>query len=797
MSEQEEDDIGQAEGVVCCICRKFDKEGCLVIGVSVLNRGARGLYDSTTEKDARDFMMTLYEFVDCDQLTNLESLLVRVCPTTCYHEVLENDTTGFKRRLEQVLGGIGVNGTSIAADKFKYDEFEIEDKVREICGEKGSEELKGLNSEGLSLKSLIAVIYMENMVDEHGGRVRLVKGDLNQFVRLDAAAIEALNLLPTKSNSARANQKESSVHGVLNSCVTKQLGSRLLRQWILQPLLDAEKLAWRHDIVGALKDDQTRRDAIRNALKGVPDLHRILRKFERKKAGLREIYELYLFVQALPKLEAALKSPESGESEPIQPLCDFADQVGELCTPERFDKYCEMVDSMLDFSLVPREFRVQAKHDESGEMIRLIKQLEKIECKVDDEREALLEKELCAISDAKFETDPSFLQKYGYHFVVKKAHDNILKGIKGAKYKYLVVSSKGVRWSTTTLKSLYDQHMSVSHQLGKAQSKLVKLAAETASTFLQLFEVATTLVATLDVLQSLAHVAAYAPADYVRPTMVPIGDANDGKVKITQGRHPCLEMIGTTDFIANDYLLEEKSSKFQIITGPNMGGKSTYIRQIGTIMIMAQIGSFVPCQEAELPIVDAVLARVGASDEQLKGISTFMAEMIEASAIVKTATKHSLVIIDELGRGTSTYDGFGLAWAISEHLANNIKPFCLFATHFHELTALSNKFPSVTNKHVAALATDESLTMLYSVNDGPCMESFGINIAKMAGFPDDVVTTAKRKAAELESLDVISATEPTGDKKQRSDKVKEILDTFSHLDNKNLNVQHLKTLLVV
>lgn len=227
---------------------------------------------------------------------------------------------------------------------------------------------------------------------------------------------------------------------------------------------------------------------------------------------------------------------------------------------------------------------------------------------------------------------------------------------------------------------------------------------------------------------SFATVAALAPNNYTRPIIYPLNshgrtvsgatsekasdDDNDVQHRRTltlrKARHPCVELMDHMDFIANDYDLKESESNFQIITGPNMGGKSTYIRGLGSIVLLAQVGSFVPCDSAEISLVDAILARVGAGDAGQKGVSTFMAEMLEASVLVETATPSSLIIIDELGRGTSTVDGFGLAWGIAQYLASRINPFCLFATHFYELTALEKQETNVVNKHVSAYTGEDN-----------------------------------------------------------------------------------------
>jgi DNA mismatch repair protein MSH2 len=310
--------------------------------------------------------------------------------------------------------------------------------------------------------------------------------------------------------------------------------------------------------------------------------------------------------------------------------------------------------------------------------------------------------------------------------------------------------NNGVHFTSATLTELSDQYTDLEARYSEKQQAIVSQAIEVAHSYTSVVEMAAAILSELDVLVGFAFLAAYAPGgSYVRPSMTPAGS---GVLCLKDARHPCIEMLDDVQFIPNNYNFEKGKSHFQIITGPNMGGKSTYIRQLGAICAMAQIGSFVPCSEATIPVLDCILARVGAGDAQLRGISTFMAEMLEASAILHTATDKSLVIIDELGRGTSTYDGFGLAWAIAEKLARDTRSLCVFATHFHELTAMDQEGIGVTNKHVSAHTSDTSITMLYEVQDGPCLRSFGVHVAELARFPKSVIEDAKRTVQELEDF---------------------------------------------
>ncbi len=398
-------------------------------------------------------------------------------------------------------------------------------------------------------------------------------------------------------------------------------------------------------------------------------------------------------------------------------------------------------------SLDRHEFVIKPDYDE---------QLLQYRARLDEIQQQLKEIHLQVADDLGLDAEKKLkLELNSNHGWCMRVTRNEERAIRDKNYlKQLQTVKAGVFFTTDKMSEISLESSQIQNKYNKQQSSLVKEIISITSTYSPVLEKLSLILAHLDVIVSFAHVSAYAPVPYVRPTMHPLNDPN-GKTIVKEARHPCVEVQDGVTFIANDVEFIKNQVEFLIITGPNMGGKSTYIRQIGTIALMAQIGCFVPATEAELCVFDAILARVGAGDSQLKGVSTFMVEMLETASILKTATSNSLIIIDELGRGTSTYDGFGLAWAISDFIAAKVHCFTMFATHFHELTKLSEKLNTVKNLHVVAHVennsnTAQDITLLYKVEPGISDQSFGIHVAEVVKFPQKIVSMAKRKAAELE-----------------------------------------------
>ena len=420
-----------------------------------------------------------------------------------------------------------------------------------------------------------------------------------------------------------------------------------------------------------------------------------------------------------------------------------------------FEKFKELVESTIDLEKSDgHEVYLNASYDETGELQACHDKIEELEEQTQDHLDAAARDLGMDIGKAIFLEKQ---EKTGYFFRVTRKNDKQIRANK--RYTVLDTNKSGVKFTSSGLRSLNEAMIEQHVVRDQLQAKIIEQIMTIASGYCPVMESMGAHLAMVDVLASFARVSSDAGTPYVRPNMMPMGG---GDLKLVGCRHPCVEVQDDVNFIGNDVSMVRGASEFCIVTGPNMGGKSTYIRQIGVSVLMAQIGCFVPCDSADIPVIDRILARVGAGDSQLKGVSTFMAEMLETASIIRAATNNSLIIIDELGRGTSTYDGFGLAWAISEHICTKLKSFCVFATHFHELTALSDQYASVCNLHVTAHTSKDALTFLYKVKEGICEQSFGINVAELANFPDTVVAHAKRKAAELEDFSTSAAAEGGG-----------------------------------
>jgi DNA mismatch repair protein MSH2 len=325
-----------------------------------------------------------------------------------------------------------------------------------------------------------------------------------------------------------------------------------------------------------------------------------------------------------------------------------------------------------------------------------------------------------------------------------------MPSVQSKKYRQVQVNKAEYLFTSAELVELVEELLAIEKEYSKKSDAVVKKIVSVASTYSAVVAALSDLLASVDVLTSFAVVASM--CKLTRPVVLDSpssATAALGDLQLIKCRHllveiRALEQLGT-DYIANDVVMSG-GANCQIITGPNMGGKSTYIRSAALAVLMNQIGSFVPCDAgSQLPVFDAIMCRVGASDAQVRGISTFMQEMIEAATIVNSADNRSLVLIDELGRGTSTQDGFGLAWAIARHLKDTAGSFVLFATHFHELAQL----PGATNRHVAASVTEKGLTLLYEVRDGATSNSFGPNVAALAGYPQEVVDDAIAREKRL------------------------------------------------
>ncbi|AET38494.1 mismatch repair ATPase MSH2 Ecym_2796 [Eremothecium cymbalariae DBVPG len=725
--------------------RLNSQEGHCVLGVSFL--------DSNSHK------VGLLDIVDNEVYSNLESFIIQVGVKECLlPDMRNNDST--KGELKKITGVIDRCGSVVTFVKIsEFNSKNTESDLAKLCGDDLVTSLPKFSE--LSLSATGALLnYMQLTKDvSNEGKYELIEHSLSQFMKLDASAIKALNIFangstakPGLMNTSTSGGKITSIFQLLNKCKTNA-GVRLLNEWLKQPLCDLAEIEKRHDLVDYLIDQLELRSLLRDDyLPLVPDMRRLTKKLS-KNGTLEDVLKVYQFSHRIPEINSVLKEnlddlPESSRIKKL--VMDIWYHPLEESVHPLF-KFQEMIETTVDLETYEEnnEFMIKAEFNE--ELTQTKSQLVRLK---DDMKTIHLD----AADDLGFDPDKKLkLENHHVHGWCMRLTRNDAKALRQHR-KYLELSTvkAGIYFSTKELKQISEEIATLQEEYDRQQSTLVKEIVNITITYAPVLEKLSIILATLDVLCSFAHVASYAPIPYVRPKMYPM-DSDQRKTKLIESRHPLVEVQDDVTFIANNVILERQESEFLIITGPNMGGKSTYIRQVGVITLMSQIGCFVPCDSAEIAVSDAILCRVGAGDSQVKGVSTFMVEMLETASILKNATENSLIIIDELGRGTSTYDGFGLAWSISEYIIKEIKCFALFATHFHELTSLADDCPTVKNMNVIAHIEDgthisDDITLLYKVEQGISDQSFGIHVAEVVQFPDKILKMAKRKATELDEL---------------------------------------------
>ncbi|KRY73795.1 DNA mismatch repair protein Msh2, partial [Trichinella pseudospiralis] len=681
------------------------------------------------------------DILDNDNLANFKRILAQLRPKECL--TVDSSVTLAQMR-KNIFAQIAIPVTTLKKSDFNASNV-LNDLDMLVKFKKGSHGFCG---------SLPEMKMSDSILQCFAGLIKyfgLMNDDcfLKQFqiqyftpekhLRIEWSAFESLNLFRFGGEKSADN-----LYGILNHCQTA-VGQRLLHEYLKMPLLDKNKIDERLDIVNLFVQNGEIRSILQQELLcRFPDLHRLCRKFVIKRAGLAEVYKVYSAVNCASDV---LKVLDKLDTSVIKD--NFTEPL--LMTLDDFQKFMEMVSMTLDLDYIARtgEYRVKP------EFSQFLQDLNNCMQNIDQKMTSYLTK---AVKIYGFEHGKSLKlehsAQWGHVFRVSRKDEKIIRNQKAVE---LLDMQKGsVRFTDETLKSMNSEMMKAKDSYEEYQKRVVDELVATVATYMDPMKSLAQVVGHLDVMVSFAIASVNAPVQYVRPKILQSGS---GILNLIQARHPCLEMQPDVSFIANDLKLAKGEAELIILTGPNMGGKSTYLRQTAMIIIMAQMGCFVPCQEATISILDAVFTRIGASDNQYKGLSTFMTEMVEVSEILELPSENSLIVIDELGRGTSTFDGLGIAWAVAETIATKVRAFCLFASHFYEMTMMASELFTVKNYQALATFSENNLVLLYKIKPGQHWDCcsivtilfYGINVAEMVGFPEIVLKEAWKEAKRLEA----------------------------------------------
>ncbi|EOU1682177.1 DNA mismatch repair protein MutS [Clostridium perfringens] len=544
---------------------------------------------------------------------------------------------------------------------------------------------------------------------------------LVDFMTIDLSSRRNLEL----TENLREKSKKGSLLWVLDKTETS-MGSRMLRRWIEEPLVNKEKITLRLNAVEELFNDLSLNDSLKEALHDIYDIERILGKISNKNANAKDLIALKTSIGKIPNVKGIIEN----------------------CTSSLLKNYHNNLDDLRDiYDLLEKSIKEDPSLTlKDGDLIKdgfngEIDELRLAKTNGKDWISSLenREREFTGIKSLKV----GFNKVFGYYIEISKAN---YSSIPEGRYIRKQTLANAERFITPELKEIEEKLLGASEKLCSLEYDIFLDIRNEVENHIDRLKTTAKIIAELDCISNLAFVAL--ENDFIKPEI-----NENGETKIENGRHPVVEkVIPKGEFIPNDTIINKEDNQLLIITGPNMAGKSTYMRQVAIITLMCQIGSFVPASKANISVVDKIFTRIGASDDLAGGKSTFMVEMWEVSNILKNATENSLVLLDEVGRGTSTYDGLSIAWSVIEYICKNKNLRCktLFATHYHELTKLEGEIHGVRNYSVAVKEVDNNIIFLRKIIEGGADQSYGIEVAKLAGIPDEVINRAKEILETLE-----------------------------------------------
>lgn len=616
--------------------------------------------------------------------------------------------------------------------------------------------IEDISSKTLAISSINALIeYIEETQKttlDHINKIKIYQ--VSKYMALDINARRNLEI----TEKMRDKSKKGTLLWVLDKTATS-MGGRLLRRWLNDPLIDIQEINKRLNAVKELKEDIMLRGDIIENLKKVYDIERLAGKMAFGNANARDMITLKNSLYKLPEVKKILQECKSPM---LMELCGKLDELQDIYT-------------LIDNAIVedpPMTIK-------DGGIIKLgyDEEIDKLKTAQTEGKNWLIqleadEKEKTGIKNLKV----GFNKVFGYYLEVTKSYLNQVP----ERYIRKQTLTNAERYITEELKNLENQILGAEERVVNLEYNAFTEIREEIAKNVKRLQTTSEVISTVDVLSSFAQVAE--DMNYCMPIV-----DDKGIIDIKNGRHPVIEKImGVGTFVENDTYLDKNDNRLAIITGPNMAGKSTYMRQVALITLMAQVGSFVPAESANIGVVDKIFTRVGASDDLSMGQSTFMVEMMEVATILKEATQNSLVILDEIGRGTSTYDGLSIAWAVAEYIADKEKcgAKTLFATHYHELTELEDKLEGIKNYSIAVKEKGEDIIFLRKIIEGGTDESYGIHVAKLAGVPKAVTTKANEILRSLERKNIL-----TNKKQEKQDK-KQVEGQFDMYNYKLAEIAH-------